>query len=87
VRLSSPAAAPFSSYVLHVDILQKRPTTPTLKHRALSYLKNTTKSFEYTLEVLRNLEKQTRDEIQRLGGNPGLEDIMDTLHVHEDALP
>ncbi|TFK31766.1 isoprenoid synthase domain-containing protein [Crucibulum laeve] len=64
-----------------LNVLQRRPTTPTLKKHAISYLKNQTKSFDYTLSVLENLEAQTREEIQRLGGNPGLEKIMDILHV------
>ena len=72
-------------YPLHTDILEQRPTTPTLKHRAISYLKNDTKSLEYTLGVLRSLEKRTMEELKRLGGNPGLEAIMDTLHIHEDG--
>ncbi len=38
-------------------------------------------SFEYTLSVLENLEKQTRQEIERLGGNPALEKLMDLLHA------
>ncbi|KDQ56446.1 hypothetical protein JAAARDRAFT_208125 [Jaapia argillacea MUCL 33604] len=67
-----------------LNILQKRPTTPTLKHHTISYLKHKTKSFAYTLSVLRVLEKQARDEIRRLGGNVGLERIMDALHVDEE---
>lgn len=63
------------------DVLQKRPTTPTLKIHTINYLKTVTKSFEYTLSVLANLEAQTRAEIARLGGNQGLEAIMDLLHV------
>lgn len=67
--------------VLRQDVLQKRPTTPTLKIHTINYLKNETKSFDYTLSVLANLEAQTRAEIARLGGNKGLEGIMDLLHV------
>jgi geranylgeranyl diphosphate synthase, type III len=63
------------------DILQKRPTTPTLKVYTISYLKNHTRSFDYTLEVMRTLENQTREEIHRLGGNERLETFMDLLHV------
>lgn len=85
MRPTSVAGPLDSSYAVHTDILQKRPTTPTLKHRALSYLTHNTKSFEYTIGVLRNLERQTRDEIQKLGGNPGLEAIMDALHINEDG--
>jgi len=65
------------------DILQKRPTTPTLKVYAIKYLRETTKSFAYTLNVLASLEWQVREEIHRLGGNKGLEAIMDYLKVDE----
>ncbi|KDR70517.1 hypothetical protein GALMADRAFT_1350432 [Galerina marginata CBS 339.88] len=64
-----------------LNILQKRPTTPTLKIHAIDYLRDCTKSFDYTLSVLTVLEAQTRAEIGRLGGNEGLEAIMDALHV------
>jgi len=69
-----------------LNVLQKRPTTPTLKIHTINYLKNNTKSFEYTLSVLTNLEAQTRAEIARLGGNKGLEAIMDFLHVSETQI-
>jgi len=66
-----------------LDALQKRPTTPTLKLSTIAYLKNETKSFEYTLGVLRTLESRIRGEIQKLGGNLGLEAIIDMLHVED----
>jgi geranylgeranyl diphosphate synthase type 3 len=61
--------------------LQKRPTTPTLKVHTINYLRETTKSFDYTMDVLDTLERQTRQEIMRLGGNKQLEKLMDILHV------
>lgn len=42
----------------YIDVLQKRPTTPTLKLHTISYLRDHTKSFEYTLGVLERLEAQ-----------------------------
>jgi len=72
--------------ILIQDVLQKRPTTPTLKNHTINYLRNHTKSFEYTLSVLENLEEQTRREIARLGGNKGLEALMDVLHVDETKI-
>jgi len=39
-------------------VLQKRPTTPTLKHFAVDYLLKKTKSFDYTLAVIESLEQQ-----------------------------
>ncbi|KAJ8456151.1 hypothetical protein ONZ45_g18806 [Pleurotus djamor] len=63
------------------NVLQKRPTTPTLKHYTIEYLRNKTKSFEYTLEVIQELEQQTLQEIKLLGGNAGLAKIMELLHV------
>ena len=68
------------------DVLQKRPTTPTLKIHTINYLKTRTKSFDYTLSVLKTLEAQTRAEILRLGGNQGLEKLMDLLHVDETSI-
>ncbi|TCD64480.1 geranylgeranyl pyrophosphate synthetase [Steccherinum ochraceum] len=64
-----------------LNVLQKRPVTPTLKHHAISYLKTRTDSFEYTKSVLAALEKDIRDLLEQLGGNPGLEAIMDVLHI------
>ncbi|KAJ7201877.1 isoprenoid synthase domain-containing protein, partial [Mycena pura] len=64
-----------------LDILKQRPTTPTLKFPVVEYLKTKTRSFEYTLGVLEKLENQARAEIARLGGNVGLERIIDALHV------
>lgn len=67
-----------------MNVLQKRPTTPTLKHHTVDYLRTQTKSFDYTLAVMSSLERQVREEIARLGGNPQLENIMDALHVEHD---
>ncbi|KAH9175039.1 isoprenoid synthase domain-containing protein [Lactarius sanguifluus] len=64
-----------------LNVLQKRPGSPTLKHHAISYLRDRSKSFEYTREVLRSLEKQVVDEIERLGGNPMLLNVLQTLQV------
>ncbi|CCM06564.1 uncharacterized protein FIBRA_08840 [Fibroporia radiculosa] len=62
-----------------LNILQKRPSTPTLKNHAISYLENHTGSFEYTCTVLFKIEKQVRDELTRLGENKGLEAIVNLL--------
>ncbi|KAF7362722.1 hypothetical protein MVEN_00621500 [Mycena venus] len=64
-----------------VNVLKQRPTTPTIKAPVVEYLKTKTRSFEYTVGVLGKLEKQARAEIARLGGNAGLEQIIDVLHV------
>ena len=44
-------------------------------------MRDNTKSFEYTCEVLRSLEKQARAEIERLGGNDKLIKLMDMLKI------
>jgi len=69
-----------------LNVLQQRPSTPTLKIYTIDYLKNHTKSFDYTLSVLDSLETQMRWEIRRLGGNQGLEQLMDMLHVDASKL-
>ncbi|KAH7870056.1 isoprenoid synthase domain-containing protein [Lentinula edodes] len=64
-----------------LNVLQKRPTTPTLKTYAISYLKYKTKSFDYTLGVLEKLHKQALAEISRLGGNKALVTLMESFVV------
>ncbi|KAM6494862.1 Isoprenoid synthase domain containing protein [Amanita muscaria] len=64
-----------------LNVLQKRPETPTLKLHIVEYLRNRTKSFDYTLSVMSSMEHQVRQEIARLGGNKGLEAVIDCLHV------
>jgi len=66
-----------------LNVLQKRPDTPTLKRHAISYLKTHTRSFEYTKTVMISLEKDLRELLAKLGGNPGMEAILDVLHVPE----
>ncbi|KAG6333137.1 hypothetical protein ID866_5951 [Astraeus odoratus] len=68
-----------------LNILQKRPTTPTLKHHAIDHLRYQTGSFDYTLKVMTALEHEVRQEIARLGGNSKLEAIVDVLHVPPDV--
>jgi geranylgeranyl diphosphate synthase type 3 len=65
----------------NIDVLQKRPVTPTLKHHAISYLRDHSKSFEYTREVIKIMEKHVLDEIERLGGNPTLLNVLQTLQI------
>ena len=62
-------------------MLQKRPNTPTLKKHTIAYLRDHTKSFDYTLDVMDDLEAQIRAEIACLGGNTKLEKIVNLLHV------
>jgi len=66
-----------------INTLQKRPRTPTLKIHAISYLENKTQSFAYCRSVLRKLEQQVRAEVARLGGNKGLEAIINALALKE----
>ncbi|KAI6168638.1 isoprenoid synthase domain-containing protein [Pisolithus thermaeus] len=65
---------------LILDILKQRPKTPTLKCKAIAYLKDTTHSFDYTLSVMRSLEKLIQEETVKLGGNPILETLLERLH-------
>lgn len=66
---------------MFLDVLQKRPSTPTTKRYVVDYMRDRTKSFQYTWKVLDTLERQAREEIRRLGGNPKLEALMDMLAV------
>ncbi|KAI6009882.1 farnesyltranstransferase [Pisolithus marmoratus] len=64
-----------------ISVLQKRPKTPTLKHHVVSYLRESTHSFDYSLSVMQSLERQARAEVARLGGNTLLEAILDNLRI------
>jgi len=66
-----------------LNVLQKRPTTPTTKKYIVGYMDNATNSFAYTRSVIANLEKQAYAEVARLGGNKKLEKILERLHVDE----
>lgn len=65
------------------DVLQKRTTNHALKAHTVAYLRNHTKSFEYTRKVLKDIYGQTEDEVKRLGGNKMLEAILHKLGVPE----
>ena len=56
-----------------LDILRERPTSASLKTYAVAYMATKTNSFEYTRNVLAKLNQQARDEVAKLGGNPGVE--------------
>jgi geranylgeranyl diphosphate synthase, type III len=56
-----------------------------MKRHTIAYLRDHTHSFEYTRKVMTTLERQARAEIARLGGNPGLEAILDAMHVPEEG--
>ncbi|KAJ6600766.1 isoprenoid synthase domain-containing protein [Mycena sp. CBHHK59/15] len=71
------------SFPIVLNTLRQRPRTPTLKVHTISYLDTHTHSFAYTFSVLQNLEQQTRAEVARLGGNKGLEAIIDALSVKD----
>ncbi|KAI6116063.1 farnesyltranstransferase [Pisolithus sp. B1] len=64
-----------------ISVLQKRPKSPTLKHHVVSYLKESTHSFDYSLSVMESLDRQARAEVARLGGNTLLEAILDKLRI------
>lgn len=67
------------------DVLQKRPETPTTKHYVVDYMRNHTRSFEYTRGVLRTLERQAQEEIERLGGNRQLLEILGSLSIDSSS--
>jgi len=64
-----------------LNVLQKRPSTPTTKRHIVNYMDVRTNSFEYTRDVLVKLEAQARAEIARFGGNEQLTKILDLLHI------
>ncbi|KAJ3792406.1 isoprenoid synthase domain-containing protein [Lentinula aff. detonsa] len=64
-----------------LDIIRQRPKSPTLKGQALSYMESETRSFDYTLAVLRALQGRIAEEMEMLGENPMLEKLLSRLRV------
>ncbi|KAJ4470906.1 terpenoid synthase [Lentinula aciculospora] len=64
-----------------LDIIRQHPKSPELKREALLYMENESKSFDYTLAVLRALQIRIDEEMKALGGNPKLEKLLDKLRV------
>lgn len=50
-------------------------------------MEETTNSFQYTRDVLDKLMAQARTEVERLGGNVGVEKILDRLVVVKEEVP
>ncbi|TXT08780.1 hypothetical protein VHUM_02908 [Vanrija humicola] len=66
-----------------LNVLQKKTTSHSLKAHTVEYLRDHTKSFEYTRGVLAQLLKQLREELASLGGNKALEAIIARLELPE----
>ncbi|KAJ3739768.1 isoprenoid synthase domain-containing protein [Lentinula detonsa] len=64
-----------------LDIIRQRPKSPALKGQALSYMESETRSFDYTLAVLRALQGRIAEEMEMLGENPMLEKLLSRLRV------
>jgi len=65
-----------------INILKQHTTSIELKQFAIKIMKESG-SFNYTKHYLSQTEKKARDEVQRLGGNPMLEQIMDFLCIED----
>lgn len=95
-RTSAPATAPNPNVVPTpansgaggnrqiLNVLKQRPTDLATKQYAVSYMRNVTKSFDYTTDVLERLYAQAQHEIHRLEAqlaipNPGLKAILEAL--------
>ncbi|KAI8099674.1 geranylgeranyl pyrophosphate synthase [Halteromyces radiatus] len=63
-----------------LNILKQRSQSVELKQFALQLLEKTN-TFDYCRQFLSKMEKEARDDIQSLGGNPMLEKIMNMLSV------
>ncbi|SNX82006.1 related to farnesyltranstransferase (al-3) [Melanopsichium pennsylvanicum] len=89
-RQSQPlktGATPTSSTMANrqiLNVLKQRPSDLATKQYAVSYMRNVTKSFDYTMDVLQRLDTQANKEIQTLENkigipNPALKAILDGL--------
>ncbi|CEJ05061.1 Putative Geranylgeranyl pyrophosphate synthase [Rhizopus microsporus] len=67
-----------------LNIISQKPTSVEVKQYALEIIKRTG-SFEYVREFLYKKEQEAFAEIKRLGGNPLLERVMQTLSVSNES--
>ncbi|WWC85164.1 uncharacterized protein L201_000021 [Kwoniella dendrophila CBS 6074] len=67
-----------------LNVLQKKTNSHSLKKHVVDYLRDETKSFEYTKRIIVDLQNQIEDEIKDLGGNPPLEKALKSLSLKED---
>jgi geranylgeranyl diphosphate synthase type 3 len=66
-----------------LNILSQKTNSLEVKQYAVQVIKGTG-AFEYTLEFLKQKEKEALEEIERLGGNPLLEQVI--KHLSLDTL-
>ncbi|KAK9461950.1 isoprenoid synthase domain-containing protein [Lipomyces oligophaga] len=66
-----------------LNILKQHSTDETLKRYAVSYMRDVTKSFDYTVEVMRDYELKISTELVALAVEPNelIDRIIETLHV------
>lgn len=55
-----------------------------MKKHVVDYLRDETKSFEYTKKIIIDLQSQIGDEIKDLGGNLPLEKALKSLALKEE---
>lgn len=63
-----------------LNILKQRTAAVEVKKYAVRYMERCG-SFEYTLGVVRGLEERARELVQELGGNEGLESILERMAI------
>ncbi|CAH1405829.1 unnamed protein product [Nezara viridula] len=62
------------------NILRQRPKAVEVKRYCISLLEEFG-SFDYTRKVLDDLEKEARNEVARLGGNPRMDSLLDEIVI------
>lgn len=67
-----------TSLICELDILRQRTRDVEVKRYCITLLEKFG-SFEYTRDTLVQLDRDARDEVERLGGNPHMEAILDEL--------
>lgn len=64
-----------------MNIIKQKSTDYDVKMYAVTYMKEKTKSFEYTREKLRYLEGLTDKMLEGLGENEGIREILGKLRL------
>ncbi|KAF3276631.1 geranylgeranyl pyrophosphate synthetase [Orbilia oligospora] len=64
-----------------INILKQQTQDDGVKHYAVAYMKDQTKSFEYTASVLKDLQEQATGLLDSFGDNVALRAILENLKV------
>lgn len=70
-------------HTVYQDILKQHSTDRTIKEYAVRYMRDVTKSFDYTILAIGEYKQKIKDELTRLnvGPNPIIDQVLSSLSI------